>query len=94
MFPMPPPEYFQVRDVEGILHVINRWMIARVEVRGTAGNLSRVETFNSSELDESTIHAPQLEVEVVCQAAGYVRLHGEDALNFLRLFYRGSHMMG
>jgi hypothetical protein len=40
MFPMHPPEYFQVRDVEGTLHLINRWMIARIEVRGTEGNLT------------------------------------------------------
>jgi hypothetical protein len=94
MLPMPPPEYFQVRDVEGVLHLVNRWMIARVEVRGTAGNLSRVETPNEHELDASAVHPPQLRVEIICQAAGCVQLAGEEALNFLRLFYRASHMMG
>jgi len=77
-----------------VLHVINRWMIARVEVRGTAENLTRTDQPNTHELDESTIHPPQLQVEIVCQAAGFVQLAGEEALNFLRLFYRASHLMG
>jgi hypothetical protein len=93
MFPMPP-EYMQVRDVEGVLHLINRWMIARAEVRGAGGALPmrRTEPYSREELEAEAIDQDRLQVEVVCQAAGTVLLAGEEALNFLRRFREGLHL--
>jgi hypothetical protein len=85
------PEFLQVRDVQGVQHVINRWMIARVEIHGIEGPLRSARP-NESALDETGINTATLRVEVICQAAGFVQLDGEQALAFLRVFSRGHHM--
>ena len=93
MLPIGPPAYFQVRDVAGHLQIIGEWTIARVEIDGTQGNLSMMDPEDHEKgrvLDERGINVPSLQVEVVCQAAGTVRLASQQALSFLRWFY-GRH---
>jgi hypothetical protein len=92
MFPMHPPEFFQVRDDEGKLHLVNRWSIARVELQGVDEYLTRAEE-GSYELNETGISPAHLRVEIVCEAAGYVQLSGQEALAFLRRFYRPHHFI-
>lgn len=92
MFPMPPPEFFQVRDDQGVVHLINRWMIARVEIQGLESNLDTTAR-NDSTLNETDLNPIALRVEIISQAAGSVSLGGENALAFLRLYFRTGHML-
>jgi hypothetical protein len=88
MFPMHPPAYFQVRDTQGHLHLVNRWMIARVEIQGVEEYLFQVWEHGQSRLNETGINPAHLQVEIIIPAAGPVLLAGHEALTFLRRFYQ------
>jgi hypothetical protein len=87
------PEYFQVRTAAGLLHVFERHSIIRVEVEGWPGYLERVPIQNSSILDTSDMNPAGVRVVVAMFAAGFVELEGQAAVDFLRLFYRGTFVI-
>jgi hypothetical protein len=89
---MFPPEYYQVRDNQGVLRLINRWAIAHVEIHGVEGILTRARP-NSSELNVSSIDQDRLQVTIYCTAAPPAELAGGQALLFLQSYYHHSHSL-